>query len=148
MRCVVLDTNVLVSAVINPRGTPAQVLGAWRAGRFVLAISVAILEEVDRVLHYPKVTRFHQWPEERLRTLLEDLAHLAQLAHRTPGTREVRAVERDPTDNRFLECALEGQAEFLVTGDQHLLGLGRYEGAQIATPAAFWELLASEPEPR
>jgi predicted nucleic acid-binding protein len=56
-----------MSAAINPQGTPAQILAAWRAGRFVLLVSAAILEEVDRVLQYPKVVKFHQWPEERRR---------------------------------------------------------------------------------
>jgi putative PIN family toxin of toxin-antitoxin system len=92
MRCVVLDTNVLVREVINPDGTPAQLLGAWRAGRFALVISAAILEEVDCVLHYPKVAR-RRAPEERLRTLVEDVRNLA---HRTPGRRQVRAVGRTP----------------------------------------------------
>lgn len=118
---VVLDTNVLVSAVINQEGTPAQVLAACRARKFVLVVSEVILEEVDRVLHYPKVVRFHQWPEERRHSFVADLARMAK---RTPGLRQVSAVAADPTDNRYLECALEGQAQYLVTGDQHLLGLG------------------------
>lgn len=138
---VVLDTNVLVSAVINQEGTPAQVLAACRARKFVLVVSEVILEEVDRVLQYPKVFRFHRWPEERRRSFVADLARMAK---RTPGLRQVSAVAADPTDNRYLECALEGQAHYLVTGDQHLLGLGRYEDIQIVTPAVFWQHLEGE----
>lgn len=138
---VVLDTNVLVSSVINREGTPAQVLAACRAKKFVLVVSEVILEELDRVLQYPKVIRFHQWPEERRRSFVEDLARMAK---RTPGLRQVSAVAADPTDNRYLECALEGQAQYLVTGDQHLLGLGKYEDLQIVTPAVFWQHLERE----
>jgi uncharacterized protein len=62
---VVLDANVIVSALINPLGAPAQVFDAWRAERFQLLMSPAILEEIGRVLCYPKIAAYHRWSEER-----------------------------------------------------------------------------------
>lgn len=67
---VVLDANVVASALINPQGMPAQVFDAWRAERFQVVLSPAILEEIGRVLRYPKIAAYHRWSEERLRTWL------------------------------------------------------------------------------
>lgn len=78
----VLDANVFVSAALSPRGSPAKVLTAWRAERFHLVISPAILEEIGRVFRYPKIARRHRWPDEKIGLFIEDLAHLAIL---TPG---------------------------------------------------------------
>lgn len=142
---VVLDANVFVSAVLNPRGIPAQILTAWRAERFHLVISEAILEEIARVLHHPRILKRHRWREERIRVFIEDLAHLAIL---TPEELKLKAIAEDPSDNRYLECAIEGEADYLVSGDQHLLGLGTYQKISILTPRAFLEVLGKEPKPR
>jgi uncharacterized protein len=64
----VLDANVIASSLVNPQGVPAQVLEAWRAEKFQLVVSAAILDELGRVLRYPKIAAYHQWPEERLQT--------------------------------------------------------------------------------
>jgi uncharacterized protein len=141
MMRVVLDANVIVSAVINPQGAPAQVFDAWRAERFQLLLSQAILEEVGRALRYPKVAVYHGWTEERLRTWLEDLAHLALM---TPGTLSIAVIQDDPSDNRYLECAVEGEAEYLVSGDRVLIAMGTFQGIQILSPHAFLEILRTE----
>jgi putative PIN family toxin of toxin-antitoxin system len=138
---VVLDANVIVSALINPQGAPAQVFDAWRAERFQLLLSQAILEEIGRVLRYPKVAVHHGWTEERLRTWLEDLAHLGLM---TPGTLTIAVIQDDPSDNRYLECAVEGEAAYLVSGDRLLLSLGTFQSIQIVSPRVFLEVLQQE----
>ncbi|HEX9899986.1 MAG TPA: putative toxin-antitoxin system toxin component, PIN family [Candidatus Methylomirabilis sp.] len=135
----VLDANVFVSAALSPRGSPAKIITAWRAERFDLVISPAILEEIGRVFHYPKVAARHGWPPEKIRLFIEDLAHLAIL---TPGERSLKVIAEDPSDNRYLECAVEGSAEYVVTGDQHLLRLGAYQRIRILTPKEFLDILA------
>jgi hypothetical protein len=95
----VLDANVLVSALLSPRGLPSKILAAWQAERFHLVISPPILEEISRVFRYPKIARRHRWPEEKIRLFIEDLAHLAIL---TPGERTLNVVGKDPSDNRYL----------------------------------------------
>ena len=135
----VLDANVFVSAALSPKGTPATILTAWRAERFQLLISPAILAEIHRVFHYPKVSARHRWPEEDLRLFIEDLARLAIL---TPGEHTLRVIAEDPSDNRYLECAVEGNADYVVTGDQHLLRLGTYLRVRILTPREFLGVLA------
>jgi len=67
MMRVVLDANALVSAILSPCGTPAQIFNAWRAESFDLGISEAILADVGQVFRYPKIARRHHWSEEQVR---------------------------------------------------------------------------------
>jgi len=138
MITVVVDANVFVSAVLSPAGTPAQVLNAWRDGRFVLVLSTAILAEIYRVLHSPKIAMRHQWSEAQIRTFVDALASQAVL---TSGDLILTVITDDPADNRYLACAVEGAGDFLVSGDQLLLNLGAYQGITILTPRAFLDIL-------
>lgn len=135
---VVLDANVYISALLSKRGAPKQIIDLWREEAFELLISEEILEEVARVLRYPRVAELHKLSEkeqEEFLTLLRDEATLIKPKHRL-------SVSSDETDNRYLECAVEGGAEVLVTGDkQHLLPIKEYEGIAIISPAAFLILL-------
>ena len=144
MMRVVLDANVLVSAILSPRGTPAQILTAWRAEHFALVISEAILAELGRVFRYPKIARRHRWSEEQLQAFLDDLGHLAIL---TPGRLTLAVITEDPPDDRYLECAVEGEATYIVSGDRLLLRLGVYQGISILTPQAFLEVLQRQTKP-
>jgi len=130
----VLDANVFVSATLRPTGPPGKVLEAWHAARFHLVISEAILAEIGRVLRYPKIGRRYQVSEDEVRTILDDLRHLAILVW---PTRTLHVVTSDASDNRYLECALEGRADCVVTGDRHLLSLGEYGRFRLLTPREF-----------
>jgi putative PIN family toxin of toxin-antitoxin system len=136
----VLDANVLVRPAINPTGTPARLVALWRAARFVVVVSDALMREIYEVLHYPKILVRHGWSEAQMRAFLGELAHDAI---RTPGALTLTVIQDDPADNRYLECAVEGAAHFLVTGDRLLLNLGAYQGVTIVTPRAFLEVLQS-----
>ena len=144
MMRVVVDANVLVSAILSPRGTPAQILNAWRAAQFDLVISEAILAEIDRVFRYPKIAKRHRWSEEQLQAFLDDLAHIAIL---TPGILTLAVITEAPLDDRYLECAVEGEAEYIVSGDQLLVRLGTYQSIAILTPRAFLEILQRQSKP-
>jgi putative PIN family toxin of toxin-antitoxin system len=144
MMRVVLDANVLVSAVLSPHGAPAQMLNAWRAHQFDLVISAAILAEIGRVFRCPKIAKRHRWSEEQVQAFLENLAHLAIM---TPGILTLAVITDDPSDDRYLECAVEGEASYLVSGDQLLVRLGVYQGIPILTPRAFVEMLQRQPKP-
>ncbi len=140
----VLDANVLVSALLSPKGVPAKVLTAWQVEQFHLVLSERVLDEIGRVLRYPRIARRHRWSEERLQGFLEDLAHLAIM---TPGAAHLAVIAEDPPDDRYLECAIEGEAEYIVSGDQHLLELGEYQGIKIVMPRAFLDVLRRQPRP-
>jgi hypothetical protein len=134
----VLDANVVVSGILSQKGIPGTILRAWREERFELVTTEAILEEITRVLRYPKIAKRHEWSEKHIAAFVEDLRHLAIL---TPGELRLAVVREDPSDDRYLECALEGEAEYIVTGDRHLLELGQLRGTEIVKPAAFLQLI-------
>jgi putative PIN family toxin of toxin-antitoxin system len=130
----VIDTDVLVSALINPRGTPAKVLSLWRDHRFVLLISESILDEVGRVLAQPRLQRRYGLSPSRVTRLLRALRQFAVVVEGGPG---IGGVVRDPEDQKFVDCAVAGRADYLVTGDDDLLSLGEHGGEQMISPAAF-----------
>jgi putative PIN family toxin of toxin-antitoxin system len=100
--------------------------------------SVAILYEIERVLRYPKVAALHHLPESELQEFLRLLAEEGLVIE--PAERLL--VSPDETDNRYIECALAGRADYLVTADKlHLLPIGDYEGIQIVSPARFLAVL-------
>ncbi|NLS76220.1 MAG: putative toxin-antitoxin system toxin component, PIN family [Chloroflexi bacterium] len=139
---VVLDANVLVSALISPRGATAQLLQVWEEGRLPLLISEAILRELDRVLHYPKLQERYRLPEGRIARFLQFLRTQGVLVE---PIKRLSVIERDPTDDRYLECAVAGEAQIIVSGDKHLLELGTYQGIQILSPAGFLAFLRLGP---
>lgn len=140
---VVLDANQFVSAVLVPVGRPAQILAAWRAGRFELVLSPAMLAEARRVLLYPRLQRKHGWNKTQVDDFLAGIAAAATL---TPGALSVCAVPDDPTDDKYVACALEAGAGYIVSGDEHLTRLKRYQSVEIVTPAFFIEHVLAQAE--
>jgi putative PIN family toxin of toxin-antitoxin system len=131
MTRVVLDANIFVSAILCPKGAPARILRAWRSGRLQIVVSKPILAEIGEVLRYPRIRKRHGWSEQQLDSFLEDLAHIAILVFpQVP----IAAVADDPTDNRYLECAVAGEAEYLVSGDLHVLNIATSEVFSILSP--------------
>lgn len=135
----VLDTNILVSAFITPRGTPAKLLQAWRAEHFDLVTSPPILEELQDALCRPKITRRYHLSFEDIRNFATLLASACIVV---PGTTTVSASIQDPDDLPVLATAIESQAAYLVTGDTALLDLERFQSVHIITPAAFLRIIA------
>ncbi|TEU16768.1 MAG: putative toxin-antitoxin system toxin component, PIN family [Anaerolineales bacterium] len=140
---VVLDTNQFVSSVLVRQGLPAQVLDAWRRREFLLITSPFIIAEIRSTLSYPRIRRKYPLTDddvERLVTLLEQDALVV------PDELDVTgAIPADPTDDMVLACAVEGQADLIVSGDHHLLSLGEYQGIPIVTAREFLERLQTAP---
>jgi uncharacterized protein len=112
---VVLDTNIPVSALWSASGVPAQVVAAYRAGRFSLVTSEPILEELAEVLGRAKFRDRGITPDQ-IRALLDLLRRGAEVLQ-IPGTLQVCS---DPKDDKFVETAVLGQVDLLVSGDKHL----------------------------
>ncbi|CBE68294.1 MAG: putative toxin-antitoxin system toxin component, PIN family [Candidatus Methylomirabilis oxygeniifera] len=130
---IVLDTNVLISALAFPGSKPDQILYRIRRGEIELFISPFILSELDRVLR--ETFRFAKKEADIRVNAIRAMAHVM-----TP-TERITVVTANDDDNRILECVAAAQAEFLVTGDkEHLLPLGSYRGTTIVTPAQFLDL--------
>lgn len=135
----VLDANVLVSALIRPKGPPGQVLVRLLRDRaFTLVTSAAILREVRRSLAYPRVRKHLIASDEELDLWV---ASLGLVGEPVEGSLRIAAVAEDPEDDKYVAAALEGRAQFIVTGDAHLLALKAYEGVRMVTPRVFLSLL-------
>ncbi len=135
----VLDANVYLSAAIHPEGPPGQIMRRFlRDAAFELVVSRAIVREVLRAFAYPKVRKYI--PRGLDASLwLSDIVLLAQFV---AGEYKIAGVSGDPDDDKYIAAAVEGLAEFIVTGDKHLLALTNYEGIRIVTPRAFLERLS------
>lgn len=128
----VVDTNILISALLSETSLPAHLIVLWREGQFELVTSDEQLEELLRVTRYPKI-------RERLAPalagrLINEVRDAAFVARDLPDI----AVSLDPFDNHLLAAASVSSADFLVTGDKRdLLALERYDGTRIVTVRDF-----------
>lgn len=134
----VLDTNVIVSAIITGKGVPSQLLQAWRKQEWVLVVSPSLLQEVQRVLSVPKIAQVYAVTRQDIADLIRLFTSRATIVSENLT---IPRTVRDPEDDHILACAKEGQADYIVSGDQDLLTLTSYEGIPIVTPAAFAGLL-------
>jgi predicted nucleic acid-binding protein len=89
-------------------------------------------------LRYPKISRRHRWSAQQIEAYLENRDALSIV---TPGELTLSIVREDPSDNRYLECAIEGEAGYLVTGDKRLLALEEFQGIEIMPPREFLDRL-------
>jgi len=129
----VIDVNILVRALLKPDGTVGPVLRRLRDGVFTLLYSEAILEELLDALSRPRIRSKYHLEESDIETML--LLVLLRGESVVPRRRITSC--RDPLDNKFLEAAVAGQADVIVSGDLDLLVLSPFEGIPIVEPAAF-----------
>lgn len=130
----VFDTNVLLRIALAKTPLARALCVAWEQGDFLLLISDAILEELGRVLRYPRIAKRHALTDPIIR---EFEASVRGTAVCVPGLYAVRKIEADPSDDKFLACALEGDADFIVSEDAHLRDLKQYQGIQIISLEQF-----------
>ena len=117
----VLDANVIISALTQPKGASGQILTRlFDADSFELIVSPAILAELRRSLSYPNVRKYIKSSDEDLDLWVASLELIAQPVD---GNIRIHAVAEDPDDEKCIEAAVEGLAQFVVTGDKHLLSL-------------------------
>lgn len=136
MRAVV-DTNILVRAVIKPQGSVGPVLQRLRRREYTLLLSRATLDEMADVLHRPRLRVKYGLSESALRAVIRLVVLRSELVQ--PD--EQVAVCRDPKDDKFLEVAVAGQADVIVSGDEDLLVLDPYAGIPIVSPSKFLAML-------
>ncbi|OGC03880.1 putative toxin-antitoxin system toxin component, PIN family [candidate division WOR-1 bacterium RIFOXYA12_FULL_43_27] len=127
----VLDTNIFVSG-ITWQGLPGEILDLWIKGKIQLIISKEIMEEIKRVLNRMQV------PEEEIANLRSQIIEKAIIVD--PQIK-ISLIKKDPSDNKFLECAIEGQADFIVSGDKHLLEFEAINDIKIITARKMLEAL-------
>jgi putative PIN family toxin of toxin-antitoxin system len=136
---VVLDANIYASALMKSDGPPNQVLRSIIEGeKFELVISQDILDELERVLFYPKIYSRIGRTEKELFAWLDSvsmISHTVVPLHAYPPI-----VHDDPSDDIYMIASLESQSSYIVTGDQHLLKIRRFEHIQIFTAYDFLKL--------
>jgi len=134
----VIDTNVLLSAVMSSASPSAQIFALWRSRKFDLLTAAEQIDEIARVTRYPKIrARLAPALAGRLVNRLRDVAIVLQNLPKVD-------LASDPSDNYLLALAEAGQAHFLVTGDKPLLALKRHKSTRIVTPSALLELLKDQ----
>ena len=126
----VVDTNIVVSAVLFPQSVPRQALDhAQNIG--IVVVSASTLTELQQVLSRSKFDRYV--PLEQRESFLQQLTNTTQLVSVTASIE----ICRDPKDNQYLELAVSGQASVIITGDRDLLVLHPFRDISIVTPQAF-----------
>ncbi len=136
----ILDTNILLSALLSPRGAPAKLLEAWERSRFTLVTCDALIAEFRDVAGRPFFrAKLRASAAELLAAGLRDFSFFVE----TSSFRDLPScpVAPDSKDSYLLALAEASQAQFLVTGDKELLSLRHHKSTRIVTPAAMAELL-------
>jgi uncharacterized protein len=133
----VIDTSIIVRALLNPRGTVWPVLEQLRAGRFTLVYSAPILQELLLVLRRPRMRDRYEIDEDTIEGVRRLITERG--VEVTP-TRAIR-VCRDPRDDIFLEAAVAGDADVIASGDEDLLVLHPFEGIPIVRLGTFLAML-------
>ena len=129
----VYDTNIIISAALSPSGIPSSLLGLAFDGTVQLYVSPVILDEYTEVLHRPKF----DLSEQVTTGLMRKITNTVILVHPT----RTLSVSPDESDNRFLECAQEAEAGYVVTGNKRHFPFPEFEGIQIVSPAEFARIL-------
>lgn len=136
---IVIDTGILVASLWE--GKSRVVVDLWKKGELTLCVSRTILKEYLYIL--PRFSLFRRETEELLR-LLEAKKNMEMVK---PSQR-IKVIKDDPADDKFLECALEGGAEYIISADKHLASLREYQGVKIVPSGRFLTEIGHKDENR
>lgn len=135
MTRVVLDTNIFISAVLG--GRLGVIIDEWKAGKFKLIVTDSIAREYLDVINRPKF----KIPQAEIIAISD---YLLQLGEFVTPTEEIHIIVADPTDDKFLETALAGKVDYIVSGDNHLLELKSFREIPIITAKEFVSWLETQ----
>ena len=144
MTLVVVDTNVVVSVFLSPRGSPAQLLAMWERRALALVVSEPMLAEYRRALSYERVAERHGMDATQIEDVIAGFRRFATLVEieHIP-----QVVESDPDDDAVIATAVAGHASYVITGDQDLLGMAEHRGISIVEPATFLRIARADDSP-
>ena len=134
---IVLDTNVWISGLIWG-GRPAEIITAAEDNRLSILISEEIIAEISRVLNYPKLKDAYQPTGLNREDLIETIIKIGKIVK---VMKKLNVVHEHPADNKFIECAWASKANYLVSGDKHVLRINAYKKTKILTVNDFLRLL-------
>ena len=130
---VVLDTNILVSALLF-KGELAGIVDLWKTGKIVPMLSKEMFVEFRTVLEYPKFSL--TWQEIKVIIEEEVLPYFEVIEIAD----NIKGICRDPDDDKFISCAVSASADFIVSGDRDLLDMGKYKSARIVSASVFLKM--------
>lgn len=130
---VVADTNVIVSALFW-KGNESKIIDLAEEGKIKLLSSVALLDELKKVLMYERFGLGEK-------TVDDNVEYILTISEIISPKRRLRVIREDPDDNKFLECALEGKARYIISGDRHLLRLKEFRGIKVVRAKGLLDIL-------
>jgi uncharacterized protein len=134
----VLDTNIIVSGIVSPKGSPRKLLELAKKEIFKVVTSILINREILEVLHRNNIYTKYGLNE----AIIDDIASfLYEGTILAEDSYEITKIKKDPEDDKFINCAVEGEADYIVSGDKHLLDLKHYSGIQIVNATSFLRIL-------
>ena len=131
----VIDTNLIVSYLLTQSSTMSRLIDHWERGSFIYLISPVMLRELREVVYRPRLYKQMRVDPAVLLELIEADAEIM------PGLLTLSGICRDPKDEPFIACAVEGEAEYLVTGDADLLDMVTYQNVAMIRAYDFVNLL-------
>ena len=137
MKRSVVDTNILIRALIRPSGTVGPIIVRLEDEKFTLIYSEELLTELDETLRLPRIMKKHALTDQTI------TAYIVLLRKHGKGVKPSCTVTicRDASDNKVIEAALEGNADYVVTGDNDLLSLNQFENIRFVQPKEFLEII-------
>ncbi len=135
---IVLDANLFASALIKPDSNPGKILDLVQQNQVELILSPSVIKEIKRILLYPKIRKYHRKTAEEINAYFDDILMFAWIVE---ANEAVEVIKDDPTDNKYLACASEGEADYIVSGDHHLLNIENYKGIEIIKAKTFLNLI-------
>lgn len=131
---VVIDTNVLISALLF-KGELSQIHKLWKNKRIVSLVTREIFDEFLRVLKYPKF----QLSDDDIQYIIQE--EILPYFEVIEIIDDLKGISKDPDDDKFISCAVNGKAEFIISGDKHLLEISGYQEILIISPNEFLKLI-------
>ncbi len=144
MTRVVLDTNIFISAILSPKSKAASIVKLVLNGKLHLVIAPAMWKQLHAVLQYPRLKALMKRNDVSMDEVKDLLYKIERIAIAAPGAKKVEHVTDDVTDNMFLACAVEGKADFIISGDSHMKDVKTFQGVEIVNPDVFIKMVRRE----
>lgn len=138
---IVVDANLFASGLIKPNSNPGKILDLVEQNQVELVLSPAIIKKIKRILLYPKISKYHRKSAQEIDAYFEDILIFAWIVE---GEEVVDVIKDDPADNKYLVCAYEGEVDYIVSGDHHLLDLEAYHGIGIINARKFLTIWSTQ----
>lgn len=138
---IVIDVNLFAGGLIKPHSNPGNILDLVKENQVELIFSPPIIKEIKRILLYPKIQKYHGKTASEIDDFFDDLLMFSWIVE---GDENLDIINDDPSDNKYLACARDGEAAYIVSGDHHLLDLRSYHGIEIVNPRTFMDIWSAQ----